>query len=77
MSFRLMIDEQQQRYSYAAKKLESIDAEGLIICANVMYKVSNAVAAVVNVPVLHVVDAVGPKLKANGIRKVALLATKC
>lgn len=35
----------------AAKKLESIGAEGLIICANVMHKVSNDVTAAVNVPV--------------------------
>ena len=59
-----------------AKKLESIGAEGLIICVNVMHKVSNDVAAAVNVPVLHVVDAIGSKLKATVVRKFALLATK-
>lgn len=60
----------------AAKKLESIGAEGLIICANVMHKVSNDVAAAIKVPVLHAMDAIGSKLKATGIREVALLATK-
>jgi len=60
----------------AAKKLESIGAEGLIICTNVMHKVSNDVAAAINVPVLHAMDAIGSKLKVTGIRQVALLATK-
>lgn len=60
----------------AAKKLESIGAEGLIIYPNVMHKVSNDVAAAVNMPVLHVVDAIGSNLKATEINKVALLATK-
>jgi aspartate racemase len=60
----------------AAKKLESIGAEGLTICANVMHKVSNDIAAVINVPVLHAMDAIGSKLKVTGIRQVALLATK-
>jgi aspartate racemase len=60
----------------AAKKLESVGAEGLIICANVMHKVSNDVAAAINVPVLHTMDAIGSKLKVTGIRKVTLLATK-
>jgi aspartate racemase len=60
----------------AAKELESIGVESLIICANVMYKVSNDVAAAINVPVLHAMDAIGSKLKITGIRQVALLATK-
>lgn len=60
----------------AAKKLENIGAEGLVICANIMHKVSNDVAAAINVPVLHAMDAIGSKLKVTGIRKVALLATK-
>ena len=37
---------------------------------------SNDVAAAVNVPVLHAVDDIGSKVKATGIHKVALLATK-
>lgn len=61
---------------HAAKKLGSIGAEGLTICANVMHKVSNDVAAAINVPVLHAMDAIGSKLKVTAIRQVALLATK-
>ena len=60
----------------AANKLESIGAESLIICVNIMHKVSNDVAAAVNMPVLYVVDAIGSKLKATGINNVVLLATK-
>ena len=60
----------------AAKKLESIGVEGLIICANVMHKVSNDVAAAINVPVLHAMDAIGSKLKVTEISQIARLATK-
>ncbi|OCL03107.1 hypothetical protein AOQ84DRAFT_271726, partial [Glonium stellatum] len=60
----------------AAKKLESIGAEGVLICADVMHKAASEVAAAVDVPISHIVNDIGSKLKANRIHKVGPLATR-
>lgn len=58
-----------------AKLLESIGAEGILIGANTMHKVAGAVQNAVSVPLLHILDVVADRIKAQGLRKVALLGT--
>jgi aspartate racemase len=60
----------------AARRLEAAGANALVICANTMHKVAPAIEAVVNIPVLHVVDAVADDIRAAGFRKVGLLGTR-
>jgi aspartate racemase len=59
----------------AAKRLEAGGCDGLLIGAHSMHKVYDEVAAAISIPVIHIVDVVGAKLKADGIRSAALLGT--
>lgn len=59
----------------AAKTLENAGATAILICANSMHKVHDRIAAAVTVPVIHIADAVGAKMKADSIQSAALLGT--
>ncbi|HEX7858635.1 MAG TPA: amino acid racemase [Sphingobium sp.] len=59
----------------AAKNLEAGGAEALLICANSLHRVYDAVTAEVSIPVIHIVDVIGAKLRADAIRSVALVGT--
>lgn len=58
-----------------ARLLESIGAEGILIGANTMHKVADAVQNAISVPLLHILDVVADSIKVQGLRKVALLGT--
>src|SRR5690348_6045248 len=60
----------------AAKRLEASGAEALIITSKTGHKVFDAVAANVDVPMLHIGDAVAEKLVADRQTRVALLGTR-
>ena len=59
----------------AAKRLESAGATAILVCANSMHKVHDRIAGAVSVPVIHIADAVGEKMKAGGVQSAALLGT--
>jgi aspartate racemase len=60
----------------AAQRLETAGATALIICANSMHRVYEDVAGAVSVPILHIADTVGEKMKADGIKNAALIGTR-
>lgn len=60
----------------AARRLEIAGAEALLICANSMHRVYDEVQASVSVPILHIADVVGHRMKADGIRSAALIGTR-
>ena len=60
----------------SAKRMEKAGASAILICANSMHKVYDKVQASVDVPVIHIVDAVGAKMKADGVKSAALLGTR-
>lgn len=60
----------------AAKRLEASGSEGVIITSNTGHKVFEAVAANIGVPMLHIGEATGDRLVADGRRNVALLGTR-
>lgn len=60
----------------AAQRLETAGATALIICANSMHRVYDDVAGAVSVPILHIADTVGEKMKADGIKNAALIGTR-
>lgn len=60
----------------SAQRLETAGAEGLIIAANAMHKVYDAVAASVGIPVIHIADCVGRKMQQDGCTNAALLGTR-
>lgn len=59
----------------AAQSLEQAGAQGLMICTNTMHKVAEQVQDEVQIPLLHIADATGEELVAQGVRTVALLGT--
>lgn len=64
-----------QILSDAARRLESAGAGAIIIAANSMHKVYDTVAAAVSVPILHIAECVGEKMKADGVTTAALFGT--
>lgn len=60
----------------SAKRMENAGATSLLICANSMHKVYDQVVAAIDIPVVHIVDAVGAKMKADGVKSAALIGTR-
>lgn len=60
----------------SAKRLADAGAGALMIAANSMHKVHDEVAAAVDVPILHIADCVGQRMKAAGATEAALLGTR-
>ncbi len=60
----------------AAKRLEQGGADFIVIASNTMNSTAELIAEHVAIPVLHIADATGRKVKASGIKTVALLGTK-
>ena len=60
----------------AAKNLENMGADYILICTNTWHKVQPQIQAAVTVPVVHIADATAEALKKDGVKKVALLGTK-
>lgn len=59
----------------AAKSIEAAGADCIVICTNTMHKVAEQVTNATSLPLLHIAEATGRKLKQDGIKKVALLGT--
>ncbi|WP_394178732.1 aspartate/glutamate racemase family protein [Marinomonas posidonica] len=62
--------------SRAAGSIEASGADGLLICTNTMHKVADQIQAAIHIPVIHIADATGQVLQADGITKVGLLGTR-
>jgi len=60
----------------AAQALERAGAELMLICANTMHKVADRAMAGVRAPLVHIADVTAERVRAAGVRKVALLGTR-
>lgn len=60
----------------AGKRLQASGAEGMLIASNTGHKVYDAVAANVDIPVLHIAEATADRLVADGRTRVALVGTR-
>ncbi len=60
----------------SAQRLEAAGATALMIAANSMHKVADDVAAAISIPLLHIVDETGEKMKADGIKAAAVIGTR-
>lgn len=63
-------------YIDAAKKLEYSGAEALMLCSNTTHNMVDNIQPNINIPILHIADAVGKEINKSGMAKVALLGTK-
>ncbi|ABS05535.1 aspartate/glutamate racemase family protein [Kineococcus radiotolerans] len=59
-----------------ARGLEAAGADLLLIATNTMHRVFDAVAGAVSVPVLHLADVTAVAVRAAGLSRVGLLATR-
>ena len=60
----------------AALGLERAGADLLVICANTMHKVADQAMSGVRIPLLHIADVTAERIRAAGLRRVALLGTR-
>lgn len=60
----------------AARRLEGAGAEGVLIATNLMHKVAPAVEAAIDVPLLHIGDAVARVAEADGFRTLGVVGTR-
>ncbi len=60
----------------AARRLEGAGADCVLICANTMHLNYAEVSGAVAIPVIHIADATAEALKARGVTKALLLATR-
>src|SRR5215467_5597874 len=57
----------------AAIRLEHGGADFVLMCTNTMHRMADAVAEAINIPLLHIADPTGEKLKAAGFKRIGLL----
>ena len=60
----------------AARGLEGAGATALLLATNTMHKVAAAIEQAVDIPLLHIGDAVGQALQGQGVERAALLGTR-
>ena len=63
-------------YLGIAKKLETAGVKAVIICANTPHMVFDFVQPKLNIPILHIADAIAKEAKQKGFKKLGLLGTK-
>ncbi len=59
-----------------AKRLEQAGADVLVLATNTMHKVADTIEAAVGIPFLHIADATALKIRAAGMRRPAIMATR-
>ena len=60
----------------AAQRIEAGGAELLVICTNTMHKMAPEMQAAIGIPLLHIADAAGEVITAQGLHTAGLLGTK-
>lgn len=60
----------------AALKLESIGADGLVLCANTLHQYADELATMTRLPIIHVAEATAREIRNLGMTRVGLLGTK-
>lgn len=66
----------QNEYLRISKELISIGAEGILICANTPHMVYDFVQSQIDVPILHIGEAIGDYAEKNNFKNLGLLGTK-
>jgi aspartate racemase len=59
----------------AARHCETSGADVVVICANLMHKVADDVQSAVDIPLLHIADALSDRARSQGFSRVGLVGT--
>lgn len=62
--------------SDAAQRCEAGGADVVLICTNLMHRVAEPVARAIDVPLLHIADAIAERARHHGWRTLGLLGTR-
>lgn len=65
----------QEIINDAGQSLEKAGADCILICTNLMHKCAPGLEVVVEIPLIHIVDACAEAIKAKGLTKILLLGT--
>tara|TARA_R110000850_G_scaffold277058_1_gene421811 strand:- start:28685 stop:29365 length:681 start_codon:yes stop_codon:yes gene_type:complete len=66
----------QAAYLEISHKLETAGAEAIIICANTPHMIYEYVQPQINIPILHIAEAIGKEAQKQGLKNLGLLGTK-
>jgi aspartate racemase len=69
-------DEAGALLAEGAARLSRGGADFLVLCTNTMHKVAGHIEARVPLPLIHIADPTGEAIRATGLRRVGLLATR-
>jgi len=64
------------KFTAIAQNLEKAGAEAIVLCANTPHIIADDVQQKINIPLIHIAEAVANEIAAKGIQKVALLGTR-
>ena len=70
------IDKIKNKYLSIAKTLQTAGARALLICANTPHLVYDYVQPKIDIPILHIADAIGEEAEKKGLSKLGLLGTR-
>jgi aspartate racemase len=60
----------------AARQLQAGGADFIVLCTNTMHKLAPEIEAAISIPFLHIADATGTAITAQGMTTVGLLGTR-
>ncbi len=69
-------DKINAKYLEVSKKLQQAGAEAILICANTPHMTYSYIQPKLNIPVLHIGEAIGRAAKKQGLKKLGLLGNK-
>lgn len=69
-------DKAGEMLANAARGLQAAGAQGIVLCTNTMHKVAAAIETGCTLPFIHIADATGRAIAAQGLTRVALLGTR-
>jgi aspartate racemase len=69
-------DEAGQQMAAAAQQLERAGADVVVLCTNTMHKSAPTIQSAVGIPFLHIADAAGQAIRAQGLTTIGLLGTR-
>ncbi|SDM02896.1 aspartate racemase [Modicisalibacter muralis] len=69
-------DEAGRVLAKAARQVQAAGADFLLIATNTMHRVAAEIEVAIEIPLLHIADATGARLVADGVSRVGLLGTR-
>ena len=69
-------DKAAEHLARSAQSLKAAGAQCVLICTNTMHLVATEVQSAVDIPLIHIIDETAKALKAQGLKRPLLLATR-